>query len=208
MKYLFASCAALIVLGTGCVREKMVVNIPPSNQAQGMECSVQKPCSGDFSCVNGRCVFPPTECQNNADCKNGYGCLQGLCTERSAEVDKLIEKQTPRTLATSPDRNFVLLGYGTCKGVFSIYKPTAKEFSEQGKTGVLYELGYSSSESVPETEDLGSVFVQTKSQYATSKSSHPIVYETTEMVVSATLTNAATLYHDEKQDCDVRVSEK
>jgi hypothetical protein len=149
MKYVFASCAALILLGTGCAT-----------------------------------------------------------TKTSNKVDTSSKEQASVVLATSLDRTFVLRGYGTCKGVFSIYKPTVKEFPEQGKTGVLYELGYSAFESTPETQDLGSVFVQTKSQYNASKSSHPIAYETTETVVSATLTNAATLYNDEKQDCDVRVSEK
>ena len=147
----------------------------------------------------------------------GVGCYTPNATtpnptnaSGTGQTEVNTEENSGILLATSPDNNFVVRGHGTCKGVFSIYRPTADETANQNEKGTLYNLGFQESADVPEVQDLGIVLVQTKVQYSANRPNDPykVAFQTDQIIASASLTNAAQFYGETKQDCVVAVDQK
>ncbi|OGL99651.1 hypothetical protein A2318_01590 [Candidatus Uhrbacteria bacterium RIFOXYB2_FULL_45_11] len=116
------------------------------------------------------------------------------------------EKEDGRVLVTSPDNNFVLRGVGTCAGLFEIF---ANENLESA-TGLAYDLSVRDHVEVSESQDLGSVIVQTPEQFQNHKLGgfYKTSFQNSTTVVSSVITDAATIWNDTSQVCEVTVTQK
>lgn len=129
----------------------------------------------------------------------------------SDRIDKLTEGRSDvmapkdarlaesRILATSPDGRFVLRGAGECRGEFEVSAP--KAVNENGASYDMYDLGRSAG---PEDSDLGSVSVQTATQFKAEPigEPHKAAFSNADYVVGSLLTDLAA------GDCAVFVWEK
>lgn len=124
------------------------------------------------------------------------GCSTAKVDDKAANTATPVAESVSKLLATSPDKNFVLKGEGTCAGVYSISSnPSAKN------TVKSYNLGYKAEATVPEAEDLGAVKVESAKE---SKQKDQIVFKNENIVVSGVITTAAEVL----DKCKVNISEK
>lgn len=113
-------------------------------------------------------------------------------------------------LATSADNLFVLRGTATCTVPGKIYNITAPVDAMNPKnnhyTGKYYDLGYGDAQA-PESQDLGTVVVQTTKQALESPvdATYTASAKTDDYVISSVLTNAVV---QDAPDCKLWVADK
>ncbi|MFH1089344.1 MAG: EB domain-containing protein [Candidatus Uhrbacteria bacterium] len=101
-KLIFIPLLALTLIGVGCQTEKTssvdfineVINnsVNEVTKTSESECDKNIPCSGDFVCLNNRCVST-AECSSDEDCRPGSECFKGTCQiqEPAVPVETVVE---------------------------------------------------------------------------------------------------------------------
>ena len=90
-----------------------------------------------------------------------------------------------KTLATSPDNNFIMYGFGSCEGEYRVNAGTTTTLFD----GTYYELYHPIT---IEDSDLGAVAVQTSAQYEAKPAYPKVAFRTDTHVVSYTMKELST----------------